>query len=152
MIGLTNYCVGMDRKPLSEIKMFGEQRDDHMRVHTVIPAGANPLGRPDDPNIRLAASKRTAEGDTPLGQMDYNSSTGTIDSIHVDPEHRRQGVAKDMISFGRQLSQQFDVVHPTFAGSTVTDRGRALARSVEGSQVADNLPSAGNDGRGAYED
>ena len=142
----------MDRKPLNEIKAFGDQHADYMRVHTVIPAGANPLARPDDNNIRLSASNRTTEGEVHLGQMDYDANTGTIDSVYVRPEHRRQGVARDMIAFGRQLSQQFDVVQPTFAGSTVTDRGRALARSVDGPQMADGLPSAGNDGRGSYPD
>ncbi len=93
----------MDRKPLNEIKAFGDRHDDYMRVHIVVPAGANPLARPDDNNIRLSASNRTAEGEVQLGQMDYDANPGTIDSVYVRPEHRRQGLAP----FG-----SFGILHP----------------------------------------
>jgi GNAT superfamily N-acetyltransferase len=97
-------------------------------------------------------------GRTVKGRIDINPKSGTINSIHVMPSFRRQGVATRLVEEARSLSEQFDgVMAPTIEGSYLTDRGRDFFREMEGrgvlpTNLADRLPRAGNDGQGNYRD
>jgi GNAT superfamily N-acetyltransferase len=138
------------RKPFEQPIQFDTDEEDEYGI--AIPAGGYGPFDSRDHIVSLHTPQHEVKG-----RIDVDPESGTINSIEVRKPFRRQGVGTRLVQEARALSEQFDVVAPTIQGSTVTDRGRKFFRQMESrgvlpTNIADELPRAGNDGRGSYRD
>jgi ribosomal protein S18 acetylase RimI-like enzyme len=67
----------------------------------------------------------TTAGGTMAGYLHWNADTGRIDEVHVEPEHRRKGLATQM--YRAALSSGEPIVH----SAQRTDSGDAWAQSLD---------------------
>ena len=139
-----------ERRPFEHpIQIGNDSKEDHI---VAIPAGGyGPFASRDHIVSVLSPT------DELKGRMDFDPESGTINNIEVKRQFRRQGVGTRLVQEARRLSTQFDMVAPTLEGSTLTNRGRMFFREMESrgvlpTSLADELPQAGNGGRGNYQD
>lgn len=71
------------------------------------------------------------DGRDVIGHLNWNDRTGQINEIHVDPAHRRKGIATRMYSMGKRIAAiSPNVIEPIHSKKLRTPAGEAWAQST----------------------
>ncbi len=66
-----------------------------------------------------------------IGHLTWGGDDGSIQEIHVDPEHRRQGLATRMYAMAQQMSTKHEAIPAPIQSQTVrTPAGEEWAKSL----------------------